>query len=180
MKRMTKKTVFYYLAIFVFICSIFASCDNDDNTVNYLIDYAPIYIDVYAEGANGEDLLAPGNGMDISTIQITCKSPTTGNDSVMTLKYAASTRAYLPIFSPYVCNRHWDGSRWTESGKYYIHIGGWDGGKTYDNETVTINWSNGRKDTFTFSSSANDTDVKRSFTHNGQKSSNEISITFIN
>ena len=88
------------------------------------------------------------------------------NDSVSILNDSIQRSMYMEETSlkyynvEYTCNQPmseysiWQGfiiARNYDSKLYCFRIGGWDGRKTYKNETVTLNWGNGTSDKLSFS-----------------------------
>lgn len=105
-------------------------------------DIAPIVLYISVQDAAGNDLLNPETPGNIANqgIKAIYKDKTYEKDIPV-----AQTKAYLAIL--YGLQTIKD-----KSGRYYLAFGEFDGAKTFEDESVTIDWNDGSTDVITFSS----------------------------
>lgn len=111
------------------------ACDDEGE-----VDYVPVKMLVYVSDGQGNDLLDPDNANNIID-----KVTLTYRDSTYKVNNQIYTRAYAASFLGGIIEKI------STDNSYRLFIGEWDGDGKWNDEAVTLNWSDGTKNVISFS-----------------------------
>ena len=163
---MKTNVLFSLLIGFVLCQALFSSCsENEENPDDIIWDFAPINFTLSVQDEQGNDLLNPqteGNILNQDIKAIYQEKTYRMDELAMPV-----TKAYMAILYGL---RHVE----AEDGRWLLRFGELQGERTYDNETITLDWGDGTSDVITFSSrltwnSPEDPEFDRHFYLNGVK-----------
>lgn len=106
-------------------------------------DYSPIYIEISATDAEGNDLFDQGFKDNVLNQNITFTYCDSTYEVDITTAIYYQTRTYLAV-------RHQPSLFYGQNLNYYVKIGEWAGDQKWDNEPIVINWPDGTHNTITF------------------------------
>ena len=143
MKHITLKSL-----LFISLAVLFSSfqCSDSDDTVIW--DFYPIELKMYVTAPDGTNLL--DSKLENNVLKNDIKAIHNGKAYSLNLDHLddedkVPTRAFLPTFYGLMLLTDGDGSP-------YLYFGEFDGGGTFENEIVMIDWGDGTYNTVTFDS----------------------------
>lgn len=143
-----KKLIF----IITLCVALLNSCSHDE--VDPIMDYGSLYYHLIVVNTKGEsviDSLLPScNKTFLENTSITVQGETFKVGEYAQMDLRPSTRAYHSYFRGMHIERY--KSIKHPEGITYLEIGPFDSDMQWNKETITINWGDGTKDTFTFTS----------------------------
>lgn len=172
-----KKSFLFSALTLLFISLCFVACDNDNEDLGDAIwDIYPLVIRVEVTDSQGYDLLNPytENNWREQPITATYKGETYEIKWDPFFDGRPNTRLYPARFYGLYTRYN------LPLEKYMLEFGEFDGMGDYENETLTIDWGNGRTDVITYSWDfewvKDEPKIKKTFWINGVETTNPIKI----
>ena len=150
MKTMKKFSTLLWALIALLGIGSLASCNSDDDSGDWIVDWAPVQMYITVKDMYGNDLLdtlSNSSVTDVMTITYQGETYHVRKDYDEQTGYSELTRMYLPRWYGFCLVNQWlvwSGSswEWQKTDNFMIYVGEIDGAKDMD-EDIVLSFPNG-------------------------------------